>query len=191
MPTTDGVPPEPRPQPNIKAILALITPGGEIEQAEKKQAEGMSANGAIYKRIEKDMQGNRAAVSMIRRMQKMSADKRADLLRTLEPLMVHLRYTLDDIDPDLVEQAQTKSADAGDDDDAGAGGNDPSDPEPGDNAKLSGLDKARSHLSGTTADNIKSDEADAFVQGAATPAKQAKTAKPKLGIVPPTSEVRH
>jgi len=187
MPTTDGVPPEPRPQPNIKAILALITPGGEIEQAEKKQAEGMSANGAIYKRIEKDMQGNRAAVSMIRRMQKMSADKRADLLRTLEPLMVHLRYTLDDIDPDLVEQAQTKSADADDADDAGAGGNDPSDPEPGSKPRVSGLDKAKAHLQGTTVDNIKADAADAFVKGAAT----EKTPKPKLGIVPPSSEVRH
>lgn len=185
MPTTDGVPPEPRAQPNIKAILALIVPGGEIEQAEKKQAEGMSTNGAIYKRIEKDMQGNRGAVSMIRRMQKMSADKRADLLRTLEPLMVELGYTLEDIDPDLVDRSQvTKSDD--DNDDEGAGGNDANDPEPnGDNSKLSGLDKARAHLTGDTKQTA--DEADSFVKGAGAPSVKKPSGRPKLGIVPPAS----
>jgi hypothetical protein len=183
MPTTDGVPPEPRPEPNIKAILALLAPGGDIEQAEKKQAEGMSTTGKLYQKIEKDMQGNRAAVSMIRRMQKMSADKRHDLLRTLEPLMVHFGYTLDDIEPDLVQQAQTKTDDDTDTDN-GAGGNDPGDPEPtGDNSKLSGLDKARAHLTGDSTQ----EQADDFVKSAGAP-KPAR-AKPKLGIVAPSKDL--
>ena len=178
MPTTDGVPPEPRPQPNIKAILALIAPGGEIEQAEKRQAEGMSSNGAIYKRIEKDMQGNRGAVSMIRRMQKMSADKRADMLRTLEPLMVELGYTLEDIDPDLVDRSQSTKSRDDDDNETGAGGNDDNDPEPnGNNSALSALDKARERLSGDTKQSQA--EAESFVKSAGAPAVK----KPKLGIV--------
>lgn len=102
--TTEEVPGgEPQLQPNFKAIQALIAPNGELENAEKKQAEAMSGIGHIFKRVEKDMHGNRAAVSLMRKPQKMSADKRNDFIRTLEPLLVEAGYTLEAIDPeDLV-----------------------------------------------------------------------------------------
>lgn len=173
MATTEEVPPEPKAQPKIKEILGLLAPGGEIEQAEKKQADGMSSLGKAYQKIEKNMQGNRAAVSLIRRIQKMPKDKMADFIRTLEPLLVHFRFTLDDIDPDLVDQAgraPTPNDDGGDEDDDDAEKED----EKGSNAKLSGLDKARQHLSGEK--ETPADVGNAFVKGAS---------KAKLSIASP------
>jgi hypothetical protein len=145
--TTEETPSEPRVQPNIKAIMALLGPGGDIEKAEKKAAEGNTATGSIYQKIEKNLNGNRAAVSMVRRMMKMSDDKRADFIRTVEPLMVELGFTLDAIDPeDLVAQANASSSAP-----APADGDEKGDDQPdggGENEALNGLDAARARLGG-------------------------------------------
>lgn len=137
--TTEETPPEPRVQPNIEAIIELLKPGGQIDEAAKASSDAMSKTGRIFQNIEKNFNGNRAAVSLIRRMQKMSADKRADFIRTVEPLMVHYGYTLDAIDPeDLLER------------DSGTGAPEPGAGEQsgGGNAPVSGLDAARAKLSG-------------------------------------------
>lgn len=94
---------EPRISPKIAAIFGLIGPGGEITEAAKAQQEAMSKLGTAYKRVEKELHGNRQAVAMIRKLDNMSKDKRDDFIRTLEPMLVERGYTLDAIDPeDLV-----------------------------------------------------------------------------------------
>ena len=116
MPTTEEVPAEPRVQPKITKILELLAPNGPIDNGQKKQQAAMSELGVIYKEIEKDLHGNRAAVAFIRRLDKMDADKRADLIRTLEPLLVERGYTLDAIDPDLADMTTSNGGEKGDDD---------------------------------------------------------------------------
>lgn len=166
MPTTEEVPAEPRVQPKIGKILDLLAPNGEIDNAQKKQQSAMSELGVIYKTVEKDLHGNHAAVAFIRKLDKMDADKRSDLIRTLEPLLVERGYTLDAIDPDLADMTGGKDANQGDDDDDG---------EKGDNSVLSGLDKARQHLTGGAANGDAEPVA---------PPPPKKVNKPKLGIVP-------
>lgn len=121
---------EPGAEPDIDGIMEMLAPGGAIDKAAKKQSEGLTEMGAAFKRIEKDLNGNRAAVSFIRRLDKMSEDKRADFLRTAEPLLVERGYTLDAIDGnDLIGSQKAAGAgapadddDDDDDDDADAGG---------------------------------------------------------------------
>lgn len=179
--TTEELPPEPRVQPNIEEIIALLVSGGEIDQSEKKQGEALSATGKIYQRIEKNLHGNRAAVAAIRRLQKMSDDKRADYIRTFEPLLVHFGYTLEAIDPeDLLagadqRQAANPPATSDDDDDQGDDDGDDGeagDADPGVSAGKDALQSARERLSGGGA--------------TAEPGKPAarKSGRPKLGIVP-------
>lgn len=120
---------EPGAEPDIDGIKEMLAPGGAIEKAAKKQSEGLTEMGAAFKRIEKDLNGNRRAVSDIRRLDKMSEEKRADYLRTFEPLLLERGYTLDAIDGnDLLGSQKTAGAgapaddDDDDDDDADAGG---------------------------------------------------------------------
>lgn len=118
---------EPGAEPDIKSIVAMLAPNGPIEKAAKKQSEGLTEMGQAFKTIEKTHNGNRAAVSIIRRLDKMTDEKRADLIRTLEPLLVERGYTLDAIDPiDLASQASQAGAaqqtEEDDDDDADGGG---------------------------------------------------------------------
>jgi hypothetical protein len=158
MPTTEEVPQEPRSEPNLPEITAILKPGGALEEAERKQADGTAATGKIYQQIEKNHRGNRKAVSIIRWMMKQSADKRNDCIRTLEPLLVHYRYTLDDIDPqDLVGMSEhAPASDAVDGDDGepvrAEGMTDEeweaSKPADGGNASASALDEARGRLNG-------------------------------------------
>lgn len=110
---------EPRITPKFSAINAMLKPGGEVEEAAKAQQEAMGKLGAAFKKIEKDFHGNRQAVGFIRKLDKMSKDKRDDLIRTLEPMLVERGYTLEVIDPeDLASQAQSGAPAApGDDDD--------------------------------------------------------------------------
>jgi hypothetical protein len=186
MPQTEDIPPEPRMKPNINEVLVLLAAGGEIEKGEKKQQDGMSELGGIYRRVEKTHHANRAAVSFIRRMQKMSDDKRNDLIRTLEPLMVRLGYTMDDIEPDLADQAESQAAapgktddgDAGDEDNGDAGDASEADAEDGEEEKPlsamgAALAEARSHLSGGAQSE---DEANTVVRNIASAPKK------KLGI---------
>lgn len=170
MPKTDGVPPEPRATPNIDAILAILKPNGELDNAAKGQAEAMSKIGNLYKKIEADLKGNRAAVALIRKLDRMSEDKRNDMIRTLEPLLVERGYILDNIDPDLADAPRTPPPPMFDEDDDKGG----------DNSNVTALDAARENLSGgdpvggAAAGGISEDEANAFVKGA----------KPKLAASP-------
>jgi len=112
---------EPRVTPKFTAIFAMIGAGGEVTEATKAQQEAMGKIGAAYKKIEKELHGNRQAVGLIRKLDNMSKDKRDDFIRTLEPMLVERGYTLDAIDPeDLV--GQTKQGTAPQDDGGPAGG---------------------------------------------------------------------
>jgi len=121
---------EPRITPKFGQINEMLRPGGEIEEATKAQQEAMGKIGAAYKKIEKELHGNRQAVGFIRKLDKMSKDKRDDLIRTLEPMLVERGYTLDVIDPeDLAAQAQQPAATAPNDDDDDDDGEDAGDKE--------------------------------------------------------------
>lgn len=176
--------PEPKPEPNVNGILELIGHNGKIEKAEKKQQDGMSELGKIYQTIEKDMAGCRPAVSLIRRMQKMSDEKRGDFIRTLEPLMVRLGYTLDDIEPDLVDQSRKQAQTDGDGDgDDGEGQGDESDAQPpkaGRNSPVNNLENARAHLSGGAMTEDQANDVVRSIKGAA--------GRAKLGIASPTPD---
>ena len=184
--TTEEVPPEPKAEPNIKEIIALLEPNGPLDKAAKLQSDGMTKTGEIFQRIEKNFNGNRAAVALIRRMKKMSDDKLADFIRTLEPLMVHYGFTLDDIEPDLVDRSGGgESGDGGGE----PGGEDP-EPTADGNSTTSPLDDARASLESPPPPPVErpiaAAEADAFVQEASKPVR----GKPKLGIVPPSETVQ-
>jgi hypothetical protein len=139
--TTDELPAEPKMQPNIDAIIDLLKPGGELEEAAKQKQSGASAEGLVFQRIEKNLHGNRAAVSDMRRIRKWPRDKQFDYIRTFEPLLVHYGLTLEVIDPeDLVAQAQKKQAE-GEGDEGQA-------PDAGSNAGANALDAARTNLTG-------------------------------------------
>lgn len=105
------VPPEPKAQPNIQAILKLVRQGGDLDEAERSQASAMQSSGQVYKRIERDFQGHRGAVAAIRKLVKMPADKRADYMRTFEPLCVELGYFLEDQEGDLFGNTQSAKDD--------------------------------------------------------------------------------
>jgi len=153
--TTETVPQEPKKHPLIEKIMHELRTGGDLDNAEKKAGEALTETGAIYKRIEKDHRGNRAAVSIFRRLQKMSGDKRADVIRTLEPLLVEAGYTLEVIDPEelpLGQQAQAgQQQDAGDDGDDDEQDDDTSETEGAPEKASSGKDalaSARARLAG-------------------------------------------
>lgn len=185
MSKTNEVPPEPRVEPNIPALIALLVPGGDMEQCEKGQAESMSKTGKLYQRIQKDFRGHRGAVSDIRKMQKMSKAQLADYLRTLEPLMLHFNFTLDDIEPDLVDQSQVvEKPKDDDDDDAGKGPT---------NGPTSALEISRSALAGAPEtvqmmnERLARENSERLAGGkpADEPETTAAKGKAKLGIVKP------
>lgn len=210
---TDGVPKEPKAEPDIAAISRLMD--DELTAGEKRQQGGMSAVAATMSKIAKDFHGHKGAVRTVRTLEKKDDEELVDFMRTFVPLALarglfsshpdlmdmvegnnapaERRHVAPDATPESDDVSEAAGGEGGDGDDDGEDGDDgEAAPPPPGNA----LQAAQQHLQrGTrpTREELTSnaEKAEQAAKNAKIDAREKaaaspkkKAGKPTLGIVP-------
>lgn len=105
--------PQPHVAPKIDKIAPLIAKDGKIDKEEEKLQKSRSALGNVYKQIEADFHGNRAAVKQVRKLLTGTTDAAYDFMRTFMRLADHFGLIPED---DLVDMMENRPKEEPDED---------------------------------------------------------------------------